>query len=29
MVKLSEKDLNLAMENQRYWSEMSTHKYQF
>ena len=28
-VKLAEKDLNLAMENQRLWSEMSTHKYQF
>lgn len=29
MTKISEKDYNLAKEHNRYWSEISTHKYLF
>ena len=29
LIKLSEKDINLAGENARHWGEISTHKYQF
>ena len=29
MVKIAEKDFNLSKENQRYWSEIATHKYLF
>ena len=29
LVKLAEKDINLARENARHWGEISTHKYEF
>jgi len=29
LTKISEKDINLSKENQRYWGEISLHKYNF
>jgi secreted Zn-dependent insulinase-like peptidase len=29
LVKMMEKDLNLRMETERYWNEMTTHQFNF